>query len=128
VAAGFLHGPAEHGRAQAAAAAGLVHPDGLDLRAQRAAAGQPGDERELHGGDWVPAGQGDYQEVSGIGVDGVERPLADGQILGRVHAVAGGAELVGEQVHDAGNVAGLGPAQNHGRGAQLQGGQFVHGP
>lgn len=57
------------------------------------------------------------------------RPAWTPAVLRRADAVAGGAELVGgEQVHDAGNAAGLRPAQDRDRGAQLHGGQFVHTP
>jgi hypothetical protein len=108
-----------------------VHPDGLDLRPQRAAARQPGDERQLQGGDQLRSvlSDRDHQELSGIGVDGAERPLVRGQIPSRVHAVPGRPELVGgEQVHDGRNIAGVRPAQNHGRAAQLHRGQFTHAP
>jgi hypothetical protein len=106
-----------------------VHPDGLDLRSQRATARQPGDERQLQGGDQLRPGLRDHQELGGIGVDVAERPLIRGQILGRAHAVPGGPELVrSEQVHNRRNVPGLGPPQNNGRTVHIHRRQITHDP
>jgi hypothetical protein len=92
-------------------AVGLVNPDGLDLRPQRAAARQPWDERELQGASQLPPRLRDQQHVSRICVNRAERRLVGGQVLGRVHPVPGGAELIGgEQAHDGGDIAGFRPA------------------
>ena len=94
-----------------------MNPNGLDLRPQRAAAREPGNERELHGRYQLPTRLRDHEKVRGVGVDGTEGPLIGGQILSRVHAIPGDAELIsGKQIDDGGNIADLGLAQHHGRG------------
>ena len=87
------------------------------------------DERELHSAYQLRPGLRDHQDVSRIRVDRAERRLVGGQILGRVHPIPGGAELIsGEQAHDGGDIAGLRPAQNHRGAAQFNGRQIVHHP
>ena len=82
-----------------------------------AAAREPGNERELHGRYQLPTRLRDHEKVRGVGVDGTEGPLIGGQILSRVHAIPGDAELIGgKQIDDGGNIADLGLAQHHGRG------------
>jgi hypothetical protein len=75
------------------------------------------DERELQGAHRLLPRLRDHQDMSRIRVDRAERYLVGGQILGRIHAIPGGTELIsGEQGHDGGDIAGFRPAQNH-RGA-----------
>ena len=65
----------------------------------------------------MPSWEATNPSCHGVGVDGAEGPLIGGQILSRVHAIPGDAELIGaKQIDDGGNIADLGLAQHQGRG------------
>lgn len=101
-----------------------MHPDRLDLRAHGAAAGQAGDEGQLHGADDIVAVGGDDQQVSGIGVYGVERVRVGRERLVPNCALARAAQrAVGEKPHDGGQVLGRCPPLPEDGGGQRQGRQ-----
>lgn len=104
-----------------------MDPDSFDLRPERTAASQPRDERQLHGAhEFLPCFR-DHQEMSRITVDRAERTLVGGQVLRRLHAIAGSAKLVGgDQTDDAHDVAGFRPADNDRRSAQLENVESIH--
>ena len=71
------------------AALALRHPDGLDLRPQRASPGQARQERQLHGADDLAAVFGDDEQVRRISVDAPERGSVGGQVRRVPDAVSG---------------------------------------
>lgn len=56
-------------------------------------------------------------------------PWCDATNPSRVHAIPGGAELVGgKQAHDGRDITGFRPAQDHRGAAELNGRQIIHRP
>jgi len=126
---GFADRPADDGRAKAKAAVALIDPDRLDLGPQRTAAGQAGQEGQLHGGHDVRARLRHHQQVRRIAVDGLEGRLVGGSVLRRPHSVPAGAKLVGgHQLNNRRNVAGFSPPQDDPRRAQVKRLQYLHLP
>jgi hypothetical protein len=71
----------------------------------------------------------DHQQVRRIAVDGFKGRLVRREVLGCLHPVPGGADLVsGNQVDDRRKVDGLGPAKGDRRRAQFECFQNFHIP
>jgi Protein of unknown function (DUF3303) len=72
----------------------------------------------------LDAWSGRWTELVGFEVYPVMQGAGDPRAGLRDQQEVGG--IGGQQVHQGGDVAGFGSPQNHGRGAQLEGGQFGH--
>ena len=84
--------------------------DGFDQAAQRAPAGQTGDDRQLERADHLTVAFSNYKDLGRVGVDEFAGVGLRPQVVERL---AGGAELVvGDHCDDRGDIGGSGAADH----------------